>query len=79
MSLANAIHKHNIPAGIDGILAVLDEEDRDDLLTALNDPSVGHTAIVRGLKTHNNLSISEGGVRRWRERNVESVTLEEAA
>lgn len=79
MSLANAIHKHNIPAGIDGILAILDEDDRDDLLAALNDLSVGHTAIARGLKSHNNLSISEAAIRRWRERNVESVTLEEAA
>lgn len=80
MSLASAIQKHNAPTGIDGILAILDDDDREDLHAALWDLSVGHTAIARGLKSHNNLSISETAVRRWRERNgVVETDLEEAA
>ena len=68
MSLAESINKHNNnPRGVDVVLAMLTDEQGADLRAALSNPSIGHTAIVRGLKDHG-VDVSEASVRRWRER-----------
>jgi hypothetical protein len=67
MGLADSITKHTKLRGIDAVAVKLSAEDAADLRAALADPSIGHTAIARGLKDYG-IDISEAGVRRWRER-----------
>lgn len=69
MGLAESIHKHNAPQGIDAILTKLSLAEQLDLRTALINPNIGHTAISRALKDHGH-DVSEASVRRWRERNL---------
>lgn len=76
MSLAASIKKHNDrPRGLDLVLLKLGEQDRADLLSALDTPEIGHTAIARGLREVG-VDVTEAAVRRWRDK---TVSLEEAA
>lgn len=68
MSLAETIQSNNKVPGIEGVLLQIDAKSQAELLAALDDPSVGHTAIARGLYVHCGLKVSEAAVRRWREK-----------
>ncbi|MGN6654939.1 MAG: hypothetical protein ACTHJ9_06340 [Rhodanobacter sp.] len=77
MSLAASIQKANHQIrGLEAVLIQLSAEDREALVAAVEDPAIGHTAIVRGLREVG-VSVTEASVRRWRENRT--VTLEEAA
>lgn len=75
MSLIDAIQSNNKVPGLDGILAQIDAKSQAELLAALDDPSVGHTAIARGLYVHCGVKVSEAAVRRWREKRGWSVEV----
>lgn len=81
MSLAAAIQKHATKSKtLEDIIADLPMEDGSDMILALRDADIPHTAVVKGLKEHSGIVVSEASVRRWRAKyGVESVELEEAA
>lgn len=66
MSILESINKHNQLRGVEAVLAKLDAAQASDLRTALANPHIGHTAIVRGLRDHG-IDVSETSVRRWRD------------
>lgn len=53
-SLAEAISRHRpehgLPCGVAAVLAVLNKKDRDELASALSDPSIQHTTLARAIK-----------------------------